>query len=181
MVTLRTKRVGVAFGLLVVLGAVGWMVTARQPPSMDPALVAKVGPVIDEELEKGPWPGQLSSEHPGARWFCVEQVIEIRRAGDELAAGIDALCQEYVRDGHELLAGSGEHGPKVVVLVAEPGGYRVVRVDAPPDGAGFAPWVERSFSAAGAEELTRRGLPADPATQAREAFGLPADAPVRTR
>jgi hypothetical protein len=148
---------------------------------VDPALVAQVLPVIDGELERGPWPGLLSSEHSEARWFCAEEVIEIRRAGDELAVGVDALCEEYLRDGDELLVGSGEHGPKAVILGAGPDGYRVVRVDVPPDGAGFTPWVQRNFSDAGARELNRRSLPSDTAAQAREAFGLPADAPVRTR
>lgn len=176
------KRVGVALGLLVGVAVVAWLVIAHRPPSVDPALVAKVRPVIDKELERGPWPGLLSSEHPEARWFCTAQVIEIRRTGNELAVGIDAWCDEYMRDGDDLLAGSGEHAPKVVVLVARSDGYRVVRVDVPPDGAGFSPWVQRNFSDAGATELNRRrSLSPDTAGQARKAFGLPPDAPVRMR
>lgn len=183
MVTVSGKRLGAAVGLLVGLGAAAWLVTYLQPPSVDPELVAKVQPVIDQELERdGPWRGLLSSDPAlSARWFCVEQVIEIRRSGDELSVGIDALCEEYARDGDELLTGSGEHCPKVIVLVADADGYRVVRVDVPPDGAGFTPWVERNFSDAGARELNRLSLPPDTAAQAREAFGLPPDAPVRTR
>ena len=173
MVTVSVKRVGVAFGLLVAVGTV-WVVVALRAPAVDPVLEAKVLPVIDEELERGPWPGML-----GGRWFCAERVIEIRGTSDELAVGIDAECEEYVRDGDELLAGSGERGPKVVVLAAGSDGYRVVRVDVPPDGAGFSPWVERRFSAAGARQLGSRTLSPDGAAQARAAFGLPPDAPVR--
>lgn len=167
------KWVGAAFGLLCAAGVVGWVI-ARQTPAVDPVLAAKVLPVIDEELERGPWPGML-----GGRWFCVEQLIEIRHTGDELAVGLEAWCDEYTRDGDELVVGSGEHSPKVVVLAAESDGYRVVRVDAPPDGAGFSPWVARNFSADGAGELSGATPSPDTAAQARQAFGLPPDAPVR--
>lgn len=167
------KWVGAALGLFCAAGVVG-LVIARQASAVDPVLAAKVLPVIDEELERGPWPGML-----GGRWFCAEEVIEIRRTGDELAVGVDALCEEYTRDGDELVAGSGEHGPKVVVLAAGPDGYRVVRVDAPPDGAGFSPWVAHNFSAAGAREVRGGTSFPDTAAQAREAYGLPPDAPVR--
>lgn len=174
MVTVSAKRVGVALGLLGGLGTAGWLVLALRPPAVDPVLAGKVLPVIDEELERGPWPGML-----GGRWFCAERVIEIRHTGDELAVGVEAWCDEYVRDGDELVVGSGEHGPKVVVLTAESDGYRVVRVDVPPDGAGYSPWVERHFSAAGARELNGRTPPQDTAAQAREVLGLRPDAPVR--
>lgn len=167
------KWVGAALGLLCAAGVVGWVI-AQRAPAVDPVLAATVLPVIDEELERGPWPGML-----GGRWFCAEEVIEIRRTGDELAVGLDAWCEEYMRDGDELVAGSGEHCPKVVVLAAGADGYRVVRVEAPPDGAGFSPWVARNFSAAGARELSGATPSPDTAAQARQAFGLPPDAPVR--
>lgn len=95
-------------------------------------------------------------------------MIEIRHVEDELAVGIDARCEEFARDGDALVAVSGEHGPKVAVLAADSAGYQVIRVEAPPDGAGFAPWVERSFSAAGADELDQP-IPAEdlPEAQAR--------------
>lgn len=182
MVTVSGKRVGVAIGVLAVLG-VGWFVVDRlRGPEVDPALAAKVLPVIDEELEKRQWLGMLSASRPelGARWFCAERVIEIRRTGDELAVGLDVHCDEFARDGDALVAGSGERGPKVVVLAAGSDGYRVSRVDRSPDGKAHVPWVERNFSEEGVEELSRGGLSADATVaQARRAFRLPSDAPVR--
>jgi len=174
------KRVGLAAGVLAGIGTVGWLVAGHTAPPVDPVLAAAVLPLIDEELERGPWPGMLSSTGAEARWFCVARVIEIRRTGDELAVGIEDLCEEFARDGDALVAGSGERGPKVVVLTAAPDGRRVTRVESPPDGDAHVRWVRRNFTAGGAAEAEHLGLPADaPAAQAREAFGLPPTAPVR--
>jgi hypothetical protein len=173
------KRVGWVAGVLVGIGAAGWFAAGHAAPPVDPALAAAVLPAIDEELERGPWPGMLSGTGSGARWFCVERVIEIDRAGDELTVGIEALCEEYAasRHGDALVAGSGERGPKVVVL----DGRRVEEVASPPDGAAHGEWVRRNFTASGAAEVGRPGLPGEePAAQARQAFGLPPTAPVRT-
>lgn len=179
----RATRVGLAAGVLAGLGVVGWFVVGReQPPEVDPVEAAAVLPVIDQELERGPWRGLLESEYSelGPRWFCAERLIEIRRTGDELAVGVEALCEEFARDGEGMVTGSAERAPKVVVLVAESDGYRVSGVDSAPDGDAFDRWVRDNFSAAGAAELDRRNLGGDAtAEQARQAFGLPADAPVR--
>jgi hypothetical protein len=179
------KQVGIVVGVLVAVGLMGWLVFDRaMSPRVSPGLAAMVVPVIDAELEHGPWPGMLSSTRPelAARWFCAERVIEIRRAGDEVAVGIEASCDEFAREGDALVAGSGESGPKVVVLVAGSNGYRVSRVDAPPDGDARLRWVRRSFSEDGAAQVERGSLSRDATvTQAREAFGLPPGAPVRQR
>jgi hypothetical protein len=178
-----TKWVGLAVGVVVGVGVGGWLALRPEPlAELDPATERAVLLVIDAELERGPWPGMLESERPelGPRWFCVERVIEVRRAGDELEVGIEAQCDELARSGREVLSGSGEHGPKVVVLVAEQDGYRVDRVDVPPDGPGFVRWVEDNFSDAGRTDLYGWALSEDPnLEQARRTFGLPADAPVR--
>jgi hypothetical protein len=173
------KRVGWVAGVLVGIGAAGWFAAGHAAPRVDPALAVAVLPAIDEELERGPWPGMLSATGAGARWFCVERVIEIARAGDELTVGIEALCEEYAasRDGAALIAGSGERGPKVVVL----SGRRVKAVESPPDGAAHVEWVHRNFTPNGAAAVGRPGLAGEePAAQARQAFGLPPSAPVRT-
>lgn len=168
-------------GVVAVAGVV-WLVVDRRAPSVDSGLAAEVLPAIDAELERGPWPGLLSSARPelGPRWFCVEHVIEIRRSGNQVRVGVTALCEEYAREGKTLLTGSGEHAAKVVDLVAEAGGYRVTRVDAAPDGPVRDWWLAHGFSDAGVRQANEP-LSTDDTTapQACEAFGLPQDTPTR--
>ncbi|WP_158880394.1 hypothetical protein [Amycolatopsis anabasis] len=51
-----------------------------------------------------------------------------------------------------------------------------------PDGAAFAPWVERNFTAAGATQVTGQQGSwehlAQPSAEARRALGLPPEAPL---
>lgn len=181
MVSISAKPVSVVAGVLAGLGVAGWLVLAREaPPDVDPAVAAAVLPVIDDELERGPWAGMLSSTRPESRprWFCAERVIEIRRTRDEVTVGLEASCDEFARDGDVLVEGSGERAPKLVVL--RDGSRRVIRVETAPDGDALAPWVRRHFSAAGAAELDRRNPIVDTnIAEARRTFGLPSDAPVR--
>jgi hypothetical protein len=183
MVRVTSRRAVIAaVGVLAAVGVV-WLVVDLAPPSVDDELAASVVPAIDEELERaGPWTGLLTTECPelGPRWFCVEHVIEIQEAGSRLTVGVAALCEEYARDGDVLVIGSGEHAPKVVDLVAEGDGYRVTGVDTAPDGGARDWWLAHGFSEDGARYLERSGTSGEStAPEAREAFGLPSDAPVR--
>jgi hypothetical protein len=172
--------------LAIALAAVGsWLAFGRDepPPPGDPALERAVLPVVDAHLSQGPWRGLLSHRHPGAAWFCSVDVIELRREGGNLKAGVDAWCDEYAPSGDRLLAGSGEHTPKLVTLSGGPDHYEVRHVESPSNGASHWPSIQRMFSEATQTELQRRqGRPSqwlpDPAIEARQAFGLPPDAPV---
>jgi hypothetical protein len=65
----------------------------------------------------------------------------------------------------------------VVVL----SGRRVKAVESPPDGAAHVEWIHRNFTPNGVAAVGRPGLAGEePAAQARQAFGLPPSAPVRT-
>jgi hypothetical protein len=183
MVRVSASRVGAVAGVLVAVAGVGLAVDHGAAPEVDEALAAAVSPVIDEHLEQGPWPGLLSTARPelGPRWFCEEQVVEIRRTGDDLRVGVTALCEEYARDGATLFTGSGEHAAKIVDLAEEGAGYRVTGVKAAPDGVIENWWLTNGLSEAGvrhANKLLRAGG-GTTAPQARQAFGLPDDAPVR--
>lgn len=172
--------------LAIAVAALGWWLLAGRDepaPAVDPALERAVLPVIDAHLSQGPWRGVLSHRHPGAAWYCSVDVIELRHVGGELKAGVDALCQEYVRSGDKLLAGSGEHAPMLVTLSGNPDHYEVRHVETAHDGDAHWPSIQRMFSEAGQTELQRRqgrSSPhlADPVVEARQAVGLPPDAPV---
>lgn len=181
MARVSARRLGIGVGVIAVAGVV-WLVVERTAPAVDRGLAAEVLPAIDAELERGPWPGLLSSERPelGPRWFCVEHVVETQQMGDRVRVGVVALCEEYARDGRTLLVGSGEHAAKVVDLVAEAGGYRVTGVDTAPDGPIRDWWLAHGFSDAGVRQANQLLASQDTtAPQAREAFGLPQDTPAR--
>jgi hypothetical protein len=180
MARVSARRISVGVGVVAVAGVVWLVVDRATPPSVDSGLAAAVLPAIDDELERGPWPGLLSTARPELepRWFCVERVIETRRSGDEVRVGVTALCEEYARDGATLFTGSGERAAKVVDLVAEAGGYRVTGVDAAPDGPIRDWWVAHGFTEAGARQANSLLAGETTAPQARAAFGLPHDTPA---
>ena len=177
------KRMALA-AVLAVLGLLGWLVIEWYPaPEVDAELAEVVLPLIDEQLERGPWPGLLTTARPDLkpRWFCAEQVIETRRDGAVLRVGLVALCVEYGRLDDALLEGSGERSPKLAVLTGGPDRWEVIRVESPPDGHAATEWEREHFSPAATKRLDRHeGAPAqsdDIAAQARLVFGLPPDFP----
>jgi hypothetical protein len=179
MARVSARRVGV--WVVAVAGAVWLMADWDAPPRVDSGLAAAVLPVIDEELERGPWPGLLSNARPELepRWFCVEHVVETRRPGNEVRVGLTALCEEYARDGATLLTGSGERVAKVVDLVVAATGYRVIGIDAAPDGPFQDWWLAHGFTETGARQANELLLAGETtAPQARQAFGLPNDTPA---
>ncbi|TWP52462.1 hypothetical protein FKR81_09010 [Lentzea tibetensis] len=168
----------IAIGAVLVVGLLGVAaVLEERPPPVDSALAGAVTPVVDAELQReGPW------RIAGARWFCAERVVEIRRQNGELKVGVHTLCDAYITDGGGLRTVGGESGAKLVTMTEAP--HRVVHVETPPDGAGNAEWIDENFSRAGAAEVHRRiatgsGLADQAASEARLAFGLPADTPIR--
>jgi hypothetical protein len=175
----RGRIAALAGSALLVLTAFGVYLMRDDPPApaVDSALERAVLPIIDAQLQAGPWPGRFPAD-PHSAWFCSERVIEIRRDGPELKVGLDALCHEYARSGDALLLGAGEHAPKLVTLSDR---YEILRVQTPQDGR--ADSARSLFSPAGYAELRRHEaspspqLP-DPAIEARQSFGLSPDAPV---
>ncbi|MFL6143217.1 MAG: hypothetical protein ACJ72N_15310 [Labedaea sp.] len=174
--------------VLAVLGLLGWFVIEWYPaPEVDDGLAAVVFPLIDEQLERGPWPGLLTTTRLDLkpRWFCAEQVIETERDGAVLRVGFVAECAEYARLQDALLEGSGDSSPKLAVLAGGPDRWEVIRVESPPPGHAGTEWERAHFSPAATERLDRHeGSPAlseDVTAQARLAFGLPPDSPVHLR
>lgn len=168
----------IAVGAVLVVGLLGVAaVLEERPPPVDSALAEAVTPVVDTELQReGPW------RVAGARWFCAERVVEIRRQNGELKVGMHAVCDAYTGDGGGLRTVGGESAVKLVTVTEAP--HRVVRVETPPDGAGNADWIDQNFSRAGAAEVHRRigttsGLADQAASEAKLAFGLPPDATIR--
>jgi hypothetical protein len=122
-------------GLIALTGVLDWVVIERYAlPEPDQELVRAVLPVIDEHLELQVTRGALAAERPDLRprWFCAERVIEIRRAGDELAVGLDVRCEEYARWGETLVTGTGGHGPQLALLSGGPDRYVVRRIEPSP-------------------------------------------------
>jgi hypothetical protein len=180
---MRRGAVGLALALAGAGALAWWFASDLAAPEVDPTLERAVRSVVDEHLSRGPWPGYLANRR-GSAWFCSADMIELRREGAELKVGLLALCQEYARAGDELLCGSGEHGPKLVTLVSSnsgpgPARYEVRHVQSARDGASYWPSVQQMFSRAGQAELRRLEAQvrpselADPAVEARQAFGLP--------
>lgn len=148
-----------------------------ESPDLDDDLAAAVTPAVDAKLTSPLWRGAL-----GGTWFCTEEIVEIRPDGDRLKVGLGAHCGEFARNGDGLVTGSGWRAPVVVTVARTEGGYTALTAEQAMDGAAYEPWVERTFSRAGAKQVLRRGnwdgLP-DPADKARAAFGLPGNAPTR--
>jgi hypothetical protein len=179
------KVVAVVVGVAVLAGAgvLGWylFVGRYRAPDVDPAEARAVLPVIDSALQRGPWRGALAGR-PESRWFCAEHVVEIRHEDAALKVGLDTLCEEYAPTTGALLRGSGEGSPKLVTLSVD--GREVHRVETPPDGS-LAAWAAEAFSTRGQAELRHRqqeertAMADLTAAEARQAFGLPPDAPIR--
>ncbi|HET9141790.1 hypothetical protein [Actinophytocola sp.] len=170
------------------LGVSGWLVIERySAPEVDAGLARAVLPLIDQELERGPWTGLLTSARPesGPRWFCAQRVVETGRDGAELRVGLLAHCVEYGRADGALIGGSGEQCAKLVVLTGGSGRWTVTRIESSPDGHAAAGWEREHFSPAAVRRLhdwlgASPDLSEDVTAQARLAFGLPPDAPVRS-
>jgi hypothetical protein len=97
---------------------------------------------------------------------------------DVLTIGLDAFCSQYAARNGTLVTGSGYHEPKIAVVA----GNAAPHIDSPPISSPIR-WQEANFSAAGQAELRRRTgsageLPEAVKAKARQAFGLPPDAPV---
>jgi hypothetical protein len=172
--------------VLGVLGLLGWFVIEWYPaPEVDVEEARAVLPLIDEHLERGPWPGLLTTTRPDLepRWFCEEQVIETRRDGAELRVGLVASCSEFGRVDDALLEGSGEMSAKLAVLAGRPDRWEVIRIESPPPGHAATEWERARFSPVAVKHLRRHevspGLSEALTAQARLAFGLPPDSPVR--
>ncbi|TDC93084.1 hypothetical protein [Actinomadura sp. 7K507] len=155
-----------------------WRVWPPVPP-VDRHLAGTALPVIDRFLESGRavvWPSSLP-ERLRPRWFCAEDPIETERRGSQVRVSVEAVCNDYAREGDGLLTHAGTRTPLLVTL-DHGGGAPVVRdVARPVDGAGFRPSLERVFSARGVAEFDRRerlGEGLDPPDdEAARAFGLP--------
>ncbi|MEV6651146.1 hypothetical protein [Streptomyces sp. NPDC051219] len=173
-------------GAYVVLAGVVLGCTAL-PPEVDPVLRKAVQPVVHDalvaSLEKDV--GVLSDYvelSPTARWFCAEQVVEIRETENgTLQVGIEAVCSELASRGGTLVQGTAVRAPWVWELSPDrKGGHQVRREDTAPDGAWYDAWIGRSFSKGGAAVVRHGDWDGTDAmeAQARTHFGLPEDAPV---
>ncbi|TWP52463.1 hypothetical protein FKR81_09015 [Lentzea tibetensis] len=177
----RVIALAVGAGVLACAGVFGWWQFVGSPPEIDPGLAAAVLPVIDAELEReGPW--DIGSSDQRGRWFCAEQLIEIRRADGQLEVGLHAVCDAFASDGTALRLVGGQSAPKRVI-VTEPA-HQVIEVETGADGAGRENWIDNNFSLAGARELHRQlenagELSDQAASEAKLAFGLPPDATIR--
>lgn len=184
------KRWFVVFGGLVA-GVV--FLTVDTAPDVDPKVRDELEPLIRTHLEDVPQDGTAAgpeSVNVGFRVFCDVRVVEVRTVRTagvtaDFRVGVHATCEEYgVGDG-ALLSGMGWSSPLSVTVHGEPGSRRIVQTVRPEDGAGYAPSVDRMFSERGVSELGRVEKAKVPGSaerlkaRAREAFGLPADAPVR--
>lgn len=172
------SRGAIAIGAVLALGVVGVVAVQQEDaPDVDHALVQAVLPAIDETLQRGPW------RVDAGRWFCAEHVIETTRRSNDLAVWLHAVCMAYDSDGSALVSVGGESVLKRVTLTPE-APHQVTRVEEPPDGAGNSEWIRRNASAATVRAWHGRnatGLGEQNASEARQAFGLPPDAPIRQR
>lgn len=184
--SVRRRRSFVVLGSAIVLaGAVAGVVFGWSS-GMDAAREQAVRTSVDAYLEQHHWHGILADTHPGqgARWFCAGEVVESDANQEETEAGILELCQEFNAVDGELFFGSGESGPLLATVTSPPRPVEVIRVDAPRDGSPYASWVDANFSWIGVRKLhwmqssSARELEDATITKARNAFGLPADAPV---
>jgi hypothetical protein len=167
----------------VVLGywaALGW------PSGVDAAQEQAMRTSIKSYLEQRHWRGTLAAEHPKQKvqWFCADRLIEVSQDQENYKVGLHTLCQEFTAVDGSLVIGSGEAGPKLATVTSPSGLVEVLRVESPPDGAGYGSWVSAHFSWAGAKKAHRmvsssQDLGDETIAKARNSLGLPADAPVR--
>jgi hypothetical protein len=186
--SVRRRRSFVVLGSAIVLaGAVAVAgVVLGWSSGMDAAREQTVRASVDAYLEQHHWHGILAGTHPGqgVRWFCASQVVESDADQEETAVGILSLCQEFNAVDGELFFGSGEAGPRLATVTSPPRPVEVLHVDAPRDGSPYASWVDANFSWIGVTKLHRmqqssaRELEDATIIKARNAFGLPVDAPV---
>ncbi|MBC6457127.1 hypothetical protein [Actinomadura sp. HBU206391] len=155
-------------------------------PQVEPRLRAELTPVIRQHLETRDDHGGALAERPESksRWFCQVHLIETRRGGPELLAGIAAHCSEYARRGSALLQGTGFSVPALITLRSRDGSYEVTemreggKLNGDPD-------YRRTFTKVGKAEFLRieqHGYPETaerPLDRARRAYGLPPNAPVQ--
>jgi hypothetical protein len=174
--------------LLIGAGALGYWAVFVRPSAvnLDAAQEQAVRTSITSYLELRHSHGVLSDGRPNqeVRWVCADQLIEVSRDQDNYKVGLRAMCQEFTAVQGELVVGSGESGPKLATVTSSPRAVEVLRVEQPPDGSGYGPWIRANFSRSGAAHIDRmagssRDLETETITKARNAFGLPADAPVR--
>ncbi|MFG2087768.1 MULTISPECIES: hypothetical protein [unclassified Spirillospora] len=164
------------------VGVAAWRQSWRvwpPAPHVDRHLTGDVLPVIDRYLESGRavvWPSSLPARL-SPRWFCAEDPIETERRGPQVRVSLEVMCNDYAREGGDLVTHTGTRTPLLVTLDHR-GDVPVVQdVAEPVDGAGFRPSLERMFSARGVAEFDRRhrrgnGVDA-PDAEAARAFGLP--------
>lgn len=182
-VSVRRRRAFVVLGSAIVLiaAAAVWYVSRS---ALDPAREQAVRTVVTTYLEQNHWRGSLAGGSSPARWFCEGQVIEADQGSDETAVGFLTACNEFAAVDGELRIASGEVGPRLATVTSPPKPVEVLRVDSPGDGSRYAPWVSANFSWIGTKKLHRlqsssaRDLENATITKARNAFGLPSDAPV---
>ncbi|MBB1243055.1 hypothetical protein GL263_05670 [Streptomyces durbertensis] len=179
------SRPALAGGLLAVLlaGSVGCDGSKdAAAPEVDAKQWAKVRPVVHEALL-----GEARDEDKEGRWLCEQRPLEINEAdGGALRVSVLSHCQQYLKKKDGLVKQTGWVAPAKVRLAADGDGYRVRGVEHPGLGSAYTEWLDRQFSAgarAEAHRLTGRGTGSgsgwsDLDVQAREAFGLPADAEV---
>ncbi|MFA1549179.1 hypothetical protein [Actinomadura chokoriensis] len=186
---MRAKRWLAVVGVgVVVAGLVVWRQSWRvwpPAPHVDQRLAGAALPVIDRYLQGGHavvWRSSLPARlRP--RWFCAEDPIETRRRGSLVRVSLDAVCQDYARDGDALVTQAGVRTALLVTLDHRGEVPTVRHVAHAVDGAGFSPSLERMFSARAFAEYDRRRRlgtgPDAPDAEAARAFGLPAGARAR--
>lgn len=182
-------RVVVLGSAIVLVGALACWAVFGWPSgvNVDPAQEQAMRTSITSYLEERHWRGILAAEHPDqkVRWFCADQMIEVSQEQENYQVGLHTLCQEFTAVDGSLVMGSGTAGPKLATVKSVPGSTEVLGVESAPDGAGNRAWVLDNFSRSGVHKLDRMRrssageLETATITKARNAFGLPGDAPVR--
>jgi hypothetical protein len=174
--------------MLIGAGAVGYWAVFVRPSvvNLDAAQEQALRASITSYLEQQHWRGIAAAGHPDKKvqWVCADQLIELKLDQGDYKVGLRAMCQEFTAVDGELFIGSAESGPKLATVTAPPKPLEVLRVEQPPDGSGYGPWIHANFSRGGAAGIDRmagssRDLDNATITKARSAFGLPSDAPVR--
>jgi hypothetical protein len=189
MRSLVRQRPFVVLGSTIALmGAVvlGYWAMFGWPSGVDAAQEQAMRTSIKSHLEERHWRGALAAEHPKQKvqWFCADQLIEISQDQEKYKVGLHTLCQEFTAVDGSLVIGSGEAGPKLATVTSPPRPVEVLRVESPPDGAGYGSWVSVNFSWAGAKKAHRmarssQNLQNATIAMAKSSLGLPDDAPVR--
>lgn len=155
----------------------------REPgkPHVDPHLQTELTPVIQRHLEtRVDHGGALTSAaKPEGRWFCDLRMVETRRRGPDVLAGIYAHCEELARRGQGMVTGTSFMAPMLITLRSG----AVTKVEKPMDGAGYGPGIDRMFTEEGEHavfEMTGSGFSDEETLRARakRMYGLPPAAPV---